>query len=291
MECFVVSVRKRLALTLAAVVPASVVIGLTGTSSARESTEPNSGSQNISAPSAHVEPAPTRPPVIGGPSAGADLLPPNGTSFFLDAYAYQFGTSNGAWTYTTVADPYLAPGDVSSAFAVGVMSADHKQAIEVGWIIGQADSHPEFFVYHWEDGKPTCFNGCGFHGTGSGFPEPGSVLASGGMREFGIEHADGRWYIGIDQARVGYFPDRLWGGRFTNAGLVYWFGQVQARSVTPCTDMGNGLHASSPSAATAKLGYFGGPGIDLTIDETNPALYSLQRVDVDTFRYGGSGAC
>lgn len=214
------------------------------------------------------------------------------SSGYLYAGSDQFGSSDGAWTYMDVADPYLAPSDSHTLGELAVESTDGQQIVEVGWTVDRGlngDTQPHLFVYHWVNGQETCYNGCGYVATD--FAVPGMALATG-KREFGIEHMNGRWYIGIDSKWIGYFPDSLWGNSYTKAGLVQAFGEVSvANPGFPCTDMGNGDYASNPSAASILLGYFNGPGVSLSSYSTNPSFYSIRTVASDTIRYGGLGAC
>lgn len=212
---------------------------------------------------------------------------------YLYGVARQVAISDGTYGTMTVAQPKLADEDFHSLGELAVQSADSDQIVEIGWTVDRSvngDDRPHLFVYHWVDGVGACYNGCGFvqH---SAVAKPGMALPVNAPALFAIQHFQAAWWVMYGGEWVGYFPDTLWGGRFTKAGLTQWFGEVAASSATPCTDMGTGAYASSAAAATVSgVGFFNGPGVNLGLDNTSKAFYTTRRV-AGGFRFGGPGAC
>lgn len=217
---------------------------------------------------------------------------------YLYGGAYQFAVADGSNMFMTVSRPALAAADSHSLGEMAASSADSKNYVEVGWTVDRGlfgDLEPHLFVYHWVNGLPTCYNGCGF----VPFANAASVRAGMTLRpssatpQFTIQHFQGNWWVGFNGVFFGYFPDSLWGGAFTKVGLAQWFGEVAADSATPCTDMGNGLFASSPSSSTAAaIGFIGGPAANIGLTTTtNPSLYSATLTSSNTVHFGGPGAC
>jgi hypothetical protein len=119
------------------------------------------------------------------------------------------------------------------------------------------------------------------------------TLPVGGTPQFAIQHFQGNWWVGYNGTWFGFFPDSLWSGGYTKVGLTQWFGEVAANSASPCTDMGNGLFASSASAAAVVgISFFGGPAANVNLNTiTNPALYSATKTSSNSMHFGGPGAC
>ena len=251
-----------------------------------------------------------KPPPIGAAAAGSPKTVP-GTNFAADpnssfyyGVAYQYAVVDGASGYYTVAKPAVATGDFHSLAELAVESSDGQQAVEIGWTVDRGlngDDNPHLFVNHWVDGNPTCYNGCGFvpftdgsnQGVTAGMTLPVSATD---VQQFWIQYISGGWDVGYNNAWLGYFPDSLWGGRFTKVGLTQWFGEVaDAKPNTPCSEMGNGGYAASASAARIQnVGFIvgpGGPTADITISVTNPAYYTALKTNSASMSYGGQGAC
>jgi hypothetical protein len=116
-------------------------------------------------------------------------------------------------------------------------------------------------------------------------------------KRFGIQFYNGAWWIAYDSEWIGYFPGELWGGRYTQSGLIQWFGEVAASTTTPCTDMGTGASAFDSSAARAgSISLLNGPLPSISVrasgpivEETGKPVYEANRLSDRTFRYGGGG--
>jgi hypothetical protein len=235
---------------------------------------------------------PPKPPLVG-----ASLDEENPVNFFY-AVASQSESADGAYANLVISKPYLASGDYHTLAEVSVQSTDGQQAVEVGWTVDRTvngDSDPHLFVYHWVDGKETCYNACGWQQYSS-TTKPGDTLPEGASKRFGIMHYNDAWWVVYDTEWIGYFSDDLWDGGYTRSGVQQFFGEVAASSAKPCTDMGNGSPAWSENAArVGSVAQIDG-GLVSTLVNLNvrgiggvyPAPLSLSS---RTFRYGGGGAC
>jgi hypothetical protein len=218
---------------------------------------------------------------------------PAATTFMYGA-GYQYGAADGLFGNLGVARPFLASSDSHSLAELAAESSDGKQIVEVGWTVDRGlngDANPHLFVYHWVDGVGSCYNGCGFVQRSSSV-RPGLTLTLGTAPFFAIQHFQGNWWVAYGNEWVGYFPDALWGGRYTAVGLSEWFGEVAAGSLAPCTDMGTSAFASHTSAATITgMGFYGGPTVGISTFSTHPAYYTAATTSSSSMRYGGPGAC
>lgn len=209
------------------------------------------------------------------------------------AYGRQYVVADGVRADLSVHRPRVPTPDHHSLAEIAVQSADGRQAIEVGWTVNPAlygDAEPRLFVYHWVDGEPACYNGCGYVQDHPSV-RPGLRLRPGTRRSFAIRYRNGRWRVGYDGVWFGHYPASLWGGRFTRSGLVQWFGEVSGRR-RPCAEMGSGDPAHVASAATVSgIRYYSGPRPRLTLDTTVRSGYTVRRTGPDSFRYGGPGPC
>jgi Neprosin len=249
----------------------------------------NWGSGAIRTETTSVEP-PT-PPLAG------DVSGDNPVNFFY-AVASQFRSTDGAYANLVISRPYLDSGDYHTLAEISVQSADGQQIVEVGWNVDRTvngDSDPHLFVYHWVDRQESCYNACGWRQYSSTI-KPGDTLPVGVGKRFGIMHYNNAWWIVYDTEWIGYFPDDLWGGKYTSSGLQQFFGEVAASSTQPCTDMGNGAPAWSDSAArVGSVAEIDGGYVNTSVDLNIRGIGGLYPAPVPlssrTFRYGGDGAC
>ncbi|HET6530322.1 MAG TPA: neprosin family prolyl endopeptidase [Actinoplanes sp.] len=238
---------------------------------------------------------PPRPPAVG--ALAEPVATTNKVNYHYSS-AYQYVESDGTYANLVIGRPYLAAEDYHSLAEIAVQSADGKQIVEVGWTVDRGvngDEDPHLFVYHWVDGKESCYNGCGFKQY-SKTVVPGDTLPTGVPKRFGIQFYNGAWWIAYDSEWVGYFPGELWEGRYTKSGLIQWFGEVAASSIKPCTDMGTGADAFDLSAARAgSISLINGPEVSISVRANSPEaeapVYGANRLSERTFRYGGPGAC
>lgn len=241
-----------------------------------------------------------KPPPLPGSALGRGKQSTQSSLLASGLYFYAQGaqvtTSLGAYASFEVAKPAVDTGGHSLA-ELAVSSADGQNVVEVGWTVDRAvngDLEPHLFVFSWVNGQEGCYNECGFVPQAGGGGPQGRKLAVGSTLFLSIRHSPGAWWVSADGVGwLGYFPDSLWGGKFTQAGAHQWFGEVNATNSAPCTDMGKGVFASNPSAALIS-----GAGLwdttatpSLTVAATHPALYTVARVTANQIRYGGPGAC
>ena len=223
-------------------------------------------------------------------------------------YLYNVGTqaaeTSGVYANVTIAKPRLEGGDFHTLAELALQSADGTQIVEVGWTIDRVvngDDDPHLFVFHWVNGVPACYNGCGFVPYSKNVP-PGSTLSYGVTKKFGIQFFNDAWWIAFDSEWVGYFPHTLWtkkGVTFDRSGLVQVFGEVAASDTTSCTDMGNGSiplkeddknKDNDPASRLSSVTYLEGPKVDMNIRSTvDTKMYDVTKVSGRSFRYGGPG--
>jgi len=211
---------------------------------------------------------------------------------------YATGASVDLWR----ARPSLDPADPNehSLQELAVQSVDGIQIVEIGWVVDRilnGDDAPHLFVFHWVDGVPTCYNGCGFVRTSTKVV-PGMRLPSGGFSNFRIEHVGDRWELSLDGTMFGYFPDSLWTSAFTQPLLIQTFGEVASTSTPTCNQMGTGMYADSPaSSAIADFSLLGPTPTPVDLSPallvTTPDWYSASHVTPTGFWLGGprSGRC
>ncbi|OJF10118.1 hypothetical protein BG844_33965 [Couchioplanes caeruleus subsp. caeruleus] len=213
-------------------------------------------------------------------------------TFYHYAAGSQIGATDGTSANLHVAKPELASADAHTLTEIAVQSADGKQVVEVGWTVDRkvnGDDDPHLFVFHWKDGKPTCYNACGFEVYSQATIKPGATLPTGVQKRFGVQRSGAAWWIAYDSEWVGYFPDKLWNGTFTRAGATQWFGEVASATESTCTDMGKGLPPTDGTASRiGTIQMVNGPDPNASVRSTNPH-YGVLSLSPSTFRYGGPG--
>jgi len=215
--------------------------------------------------------------------------------YYLYAKGEQTGTLDGAAALMTIARPTVAETDWHSLAEIALRSADLKQVVEVGWTVDRftnRDEETHLFVYHWVDGKETCYNGCGFVPLAGASIAPGATLAVDVLKPFGIQHSGTAWWIAYDSEWIGSFPDDLWKGVYVQAGQVQVYGEVTAATATPCTQMGNGkLPVDTAAAQINSVSFVQGPAVALAVSTTASRYPVVASASGRTFRYGGPTAC
>ncbi|SFF30388.1 protein of unknown function [Actinoplanes philippinensis] len=241
--------------------------------------------------STSTELIPPKPPAVNPASQAKQA---DQTVLFHYNVGSQAAVTDGAYANFSINKPSLALTDFHTLAELAVQSSNGNQIVEVGWTVDRlvnGDSDPHLFVYHWVNGVPTCYNGCGFVQYSANI-SPGDTLPENATKRLGIQYYSGAWWIAYDTEWVGYFPGTLWSGNFTQSGMIQAFGEVAGISLLPCTDMGNGLNGATNSSA-ARIGsvsYINGPAVDLYVRSTSPH-YDVAKLSGRTFRYGGDGAC
>ncbi|WP_426566793.1 neprosin family prolyl endopeptidase [Angustibacter sp. McL0619] len=284
---------------LAALAAAGLLLGIVPTAAA----DAPSGRSGAAAP-ARVSVPPGSVVVgrgrVASASASAAAAADGTVCNFGACYDYvagrQYADASGAAVKLKIVRPELDPADLSShsLHELAVESADGSQIVEVGWTADRGlngDATPHLFVYHWVDGQPTCYNGCGFVSTSSTV-RPAMTLPVGTQRTFQINHVGTQWRLALNGKVFGYFPDSLWGGRFSRLGLVQAFGEVASTTAPTCSDMGNGQFGKSASASLIsgfKLLNSTTP-VAFSMLATTPRLYSAANITSTSFRLGGPGS-
>lgn len=222
-------------------------------------------------------------------------LQPQGVTYMYD-YAYQYYTAIGASGNYTQNKPVVASSDYHSLAEIAGESPDGQQIVEIGWNVDRGvnhgDSRPHLFIYHWINGQPTCYNGCGFvQVSKTRFPGM-RVKVTKTPQKYAMKYYQGSWWLGYQGEWIGYFPGSLWNNSFTQLGLTQWFGEVAVASQTPCTQMGNGILGTSPGAALIdKMQFIGGTVASASPGQTNPSYYAIGNFKGSSYNYGGPGAC
>lgn len=165
--------------------------------------------------------------------------------------------------------------------------------VEAGWLQSGTKTKPQLFVFWWRNGNGHCYNfGCGFVRAGHGI-RPGSTLSPGTKIRLQWSHHNHKWWLSVNGKTSGYYPDKLWDGKFTKAEGVQIFGEVAARKgFRACDDMGNGRRASNPkSAKVFDVSYNKGTVALSKGTLTAPKRYGLTLTGNGSFRYGGPGVC
>jgi hypothetical protein len=246
---------------------------------------------------------------VGTPAGAAAPVPPAArlaavqpraaTCWYGACYNYVTGRQNVRATGASVrmyqARPVLDPADSSahSLQELAVMSADHASIVEVGWIVDpriNGDSAPHLFVYHWVNGKTSCYNGCGFVPVSKSV-RPGIPVSAGEANGYAILFYAGNWWIQYGSTWIGYFPGSLWGNAFTAYDTVQVFGEVSSTGTTSCSDMGNGGYGSQPDSSWISSYAVQGTTVapSLTVSATTPTLYDQGSMTATSYHLGGPG--
>jgi hypothetical protein len=165
--------------------------------------------------------------------------------------------------------------------------------VEAGWLQSGTKTKPQLFVYWWRNGNGQCYNfGCGFVRAGHGL-RPGTPLSPGTRVRLAWSHHGHKWWLAVNGKTSGYYPDKLWNGKFTRAEGVQIFGEVAAqRGFRACDDMGNGRWPSNlKSAKVYGVSYNRGTVALSKGTVTAPKRYRLALTGNGSFRYGGPGVC
>jgi hypothetical protein len=225
---------------------------------------------------------------------GVDATPSSVTFLYAGGAQTPAGGAAGASIRLSQEQPVVAPSDYHSLAELAVESADGRQVAEVGWTVDPSqfgDGLPHLFVFHWVDGTPTCYDGCGFVQV-SPTVQAGQPLTPGAKATFGLRHRNARWWATYNGEKVGYFPDAAWSGGFTRTSLIQVFGEVAAGSVAPCTDMGNGVFGHLAGSAVMTRFRLQGTSVAPALTTwSSGGLYDVGASTPTGFRYGGPGAC
>lgn len=206
----------------------------------------------------------------------------------------------GASVSITQAQPKVGSQDYHSLTELAIESADGQQVVEIGWLVAPGinqDSLTHLFVYHWVNGAESCYNGCGFVQTSTTY-KAGGLIKINTVGTYSIHYNSGKWILKYNGSQLGYFPESLWGGSFTKAGIVQAFGEVASSSATtPLTQMGNGiLGTKSGSAVISKFNLIGTQNTQTLYYAADqaPSVYTIGSYNTAcklscSMHYGGPG--
>jgi len=240
------------------------------------------GVRNVAQPFAYVGP-------MGNP--GLDPAPDGQSPVYFDIDAYQYVDATFISGDFTQSRPSL--GIDSHSFAsIAARSNFDLDSVQIGWIVQSDDPEPQLFVFHFVEGEPTCYNGCGYVQL-SATRAPGMhVDVTDTPQSYAIQYADGDWYVGYQGEWIGYFPGSEWNGRFVAMDHAQWYAEVAAANRWPCAEMGNGAFADQEGAASiSNLAVDGAPADSLPGIVHFPVAYSSGGATPTSFYYGGPGLC
>jgi len=189
-----------------------------------------------------------------------------------------------------------------------------RQMVEVGWTVDNVmwgDGLPHLFVFHWVNGKGTCYNGCGWVAADSATVKAGDILPALTAKKFEIAYdataADGpNWSVYYDGGLIGWFPASLWTDAspavtdFSSTDQVQAFGEVASANAKPCSDMGSttlGSKAALPATYFGSLALINGASATIFATYVQPTSASPDNYAMfmapsnRTFFYGGPGYC
>lgn len=212
-------------------------------------------------------------------------------------FNYVSGSQNvsgtGAQITMTVGGPEVDTRDYNShtLMELAVQNGSYSN-VEVGWMVDRrtfGDTRPHLFVYHWVNGKTSCYNGCGWRPVGGGV-QAGQALTPGGYMTVGISNHGGDWWISYNGQWIGSFPGSLWSNTFPSFNRVQAFGEVASTSGTTCSDMGTGRWGSQSGAYISNFTLEGANARPyLTVGSTDPSLYNQGASTGTSFTLGGPG--
>ena len=250
--------------------------------------------------------APVTPPTPrygpkGFPAAPSVAAAPHAQDTFLYAGYFQTVGANsaGAGAVMLQGDPSLAIADAHTLAEIGLSSADSKQIVEIGWHVDalvNGDVQPRLFVFHWVNGTPTCYNGCGWVQV-SPTIKPGMRVTAGETATYAIKLEGGDWRYYYNGEYFGYFPGSLWTApAYTAVGYTQWFGEIAAETPGSCSEMGNGVFGEEAGATTmTDLHVFAPGGAKVAAAATvgtvtNETFYRVGQTTPTSFGFGGPGA-
>jgi hypothetical protein len=216
--------------------------------------------------------------------------------------------SAGGWTSVAGAGalleqyrPYLSTNDDLSLAQMALHDGSAGHRIEFGWavspLVGAHDYEPHVFTFIAVGGVAKCWNGCGWQQISATHFPGMNTPTNGSADDYAVVHWQGNWWLSYQGVWMGFFPDSVWGGGFTQIGLAQWFGEVATFNTPPCSAMGNGRQGATDSAAAqfqeaytfdANLNLSIWPSIAASLVAEDPTRYTGGSTSYTAaFRYGG----
>jgi hypothetical protein len=235
-------------------------------------------------------------PLAAKPASPAPPVARAGTTYHYATAVPQTLTTKatGAAATFTVHHPKQVRSGSHSLAEIAVAAPNlNFTYVEAGWTV-ESGQPTRLFVFWWRNGKPHCYNfGCGFVDRGKGL-RPGVALKAGSTIRLAWKHKSGKWWLFVNGKQSGFYPDRLWDGKFTGTKWFQVFGEVAHGSGHAlCEDMGNGkLPSNTTSAKVTEVRFFNGAPVQLSTSTTDSGNnYRLRITSKTSFRYGGPGDC
>jgi hypothetical protein len=211
------------------------------------------------------------------------------------------GTNRGLAARILVIRPRVAPGEHALVELSAQLGASPPHAAELGLRVSptdHGDPDPHLFVFAWAAGRRTCYDGCGWADASTDL-RPGDSLGSrvGTEVTLGLVLVDGAWWAWMDDRWLGAFSPEIWSSAFTEADGLQWFGEVYTNDPPARSEMGTGVGASVPGAATIR-GLCRVPWDRWVCEEERsvapfadgPSRYGAVRWPDGSLTYGGPGA-
>jgi hypothetical protein len=177
--------------------------------------------------------------------------------------------------------------------------ADFGDVLEIGWSVSprrHPDGRPHLLIQRWVHGE-ACEGDCGFQPWSSAYAS-GMDLTPwiGRAIHVGWFFWEERWWAWFEGMWLGWYEATVWDGRFRNASVAQWFGEVFFSGEDRMPAMGSGRFADQPGAARfddvcdVPLGQLKCRPPRASIPRvTNSSAYSLRSVSETGFLYGGPG--
>jgi len=188
------------------------------------------------------------------PASGADAPGPDPR--WMRAGARWSGTSRGIATRVLVTRPHVVEHEHALVEVSAQLGTSPRHAAELGLRVSPTDygdADPHLFVFAWAAGRRTCYDGCGWADAPGDVRSGDSLGASVGAEvTLGLVLVDGAWWAWMDDRWLGVFSPEVWSFAFTEADGLQWFGEVYSDRPPPRSEMGNGIAADAPGAATLR---------------------------------------
>lgn len=237
---------------------------------------------------------------------GPNTIPVNivGNEAYYYVGSKQIVNASGASLYMTQEDPKLngiKGTNDHSLMEIAAENLNGENFVETGWIVDSTDFNdtlPHLFVSRTVNGV-FCFE-LNFYGTNCGFVQvssgnkPEEKVSIGTTDKYEINFTDNRWYIYYNGDTLGYYPESIWSGNYTQASYFNIFGEVEiANGDSKCIQMGNGIYGSSTGSAQLSdftiLGTSAKP--NLIPYQTVSSPYDYGGVSPNGLSLGGPGSC
>jgi len=210
------------------------------------------------------------------------------------------GASRGLAARVLVTRPRVMPGEHALVELSAQLGTSPRHAAEVGVRVSPpdyGDTAPHLFVFAWAAGRRTCYDGCGWADASTDVRPGDSLDARVGTEvTLGLVLVEGAWWAWMDDHWLGAFSPEVWSSAFTEADGLQWFGEVYADPPPARSEMGTGVAADAPGAATLR-GLCRVPWDRWVCEEElatvpfsdEPARYGAVRWPDGRLTYGGPG--